>query len=68
MIRKLKSFDVDADVELVYRSLIQSILCFNIVTWFGNLDQNDKNKLNRVVNISSKIIETKKTGACGKDI
>ena len=61
LIRKLKSFYVDADVlELVYRSLIQSILCFNIVTWFGNLDQKDKNKLNRVVNISSKIIGKKK--------
>ena len=60
LIRKLKSFDVDANVlELVYRSLVQSILCFNIVTWFGNLDQKDKNKLNRVVNIAGKVIGKK---------
>ena len=56
LIRKLKNFDVDVHIlELVYRSLVQSILSFNIVTWYGNLDQKDKNKLNRVVNLASKL-------------
>ena len=56
LIRKLKNFDVDVHIlELVYRSLVQSILSFNIVTWYGNLDQKDKNKLNRIVNLASKL-------------
>ena len=40
LIRKLKSFDVDTHIlELVYRSLVLSILSFNIVTWYGCLAQ-----------------------------
>ena len=57
LIRKLKSFDVDVYIlEMVYISFIQSILSFNLVTWYGNLDQKDKNKLNRVVNLANKVI------------
>ena len=60
LIRKLKSFDVDTHIlELVYRSLVLSILSFNIVTWYGCLAQMKKNKLNRVVNLAGKVIGKK---------
>ena len=60
LIRKLKSFNVDCTVlELVYRSLVESVLSFNIVTWYGNLRVKEKARLNRVVNLASKVIGRK---------
>ena len=57
LIRKLKSFYVDSAVlELVYRSLVESILAFNIVTWYGNLRMKEKTRLNSIVNSASKVI------------
>ena len=38
LLRKLKYFGVSHGIlEMVYRSLIESILAFSIVTWFGAL-------------------------------
>ena len=60
LLRKLKSFDVSQPVlELVYRSLIESVLSFNIITWFNFLTVKQRTKLGRVVNIASKIIGQK---------
>ena len=60
LIRKLKSFSVEGKVlELVYRSLVESILSFNIVTWYGNLGVRETARLNRVVNLASKLIGRK---------
>ena len=57
LVRKLKTFGVNVHtLEMVYRSLVESILCFNIVTWFGNLGVKDRNRLNRIVNLASKVI------------
>ena len=37
LLRKLRRFNARKDIlESVYRSLIESILVFNIVTWYGN--------------------------------
>ena len=60
LLRKLRSFNVSSHVmSLVYNSIIQSILSFNIVSWFGHIRVKDKTRLNRVVNIASKIIGKK---------
>ena len=57
LLRKLKSFDVSAPIlETVYRSLIESILTFNIITWFGNLSVKDRARLSRVVKLAGRII------------
>lgn len=40
----------------MYRSLTESVLTFNIVSWYGNLLVRDRNKLTQVVNQASKII------------
>ena len=57
LIRKLRSFEVRVDIlECVYRSLIESILMFNAVSWYGNLSVKDKARLNRVVNVAGKVV------------
>ena len=57
MLRKLRSFGVSCNVmELVYKSVIESLLSFNITVWFGNLSLANKNKLGRVVKNASKIV------------
>ena len=57
LLRKLKSFSVSSKVlEAVYRSLIESILSFNIVSWFGNLSVKNKTRLSRVVSQAGKIV------------
>ena len=37
------------------------VLTFSFMCWFGNVSQKDKNKLQRVVNISSKITSLKQS-------
>ena len=42
-LRKLRSFDVSRELlQIVYKSLVESVLTFNIVVWYGNLDVNGK--------------------------
>ena len=40
---------------MFYKSCIQSVLTFSFICWFGNVSQKDKNNLQRIVNISSKV-------------
>ena len=54
LLRKLKHFSVSQGI--LYRSLIESILAFNIVTWFGVLTVRNKASLSRIVNTASKVI------------
>lgn len=57
LLRKLKCFDVRSEIlETVYRSLVESILTFNIIVWFGNLTVKDRARLSRVVKLAGKII------------
>ena len=57
LLRKLKSFQVSQNIlQLVYRSLIESVLTFNIILWYGNLSVKNRNKLSRIVNMAEKVI------------
>ena len=57
LLRKLRSFGVNKLIlETVYRSLIESILSYNIACWYGFLSAKDKNKLGRIVHLAEKII------------
>ena len=57
LLRKLRSFGVSSHVlQNVYRSLIESIISFNAVSWAGNLSVENKSKLNRIINTASKIV------------
>ena len=57
LLRKLRSFNVSSHVlGMVYNSIIQSILSFSIVSWYGHIRVKDRAKINRVVREASKII------------
>ena len=48
LLRKLRSFNVSTDaLQLVYRSLIESVLSFNLVSWYVNLSVKNKARLAR---------------------
>ena len=56
-LRKLNSFSVDTKfLKLFYKSFIESILTFSFICWFGSLSVRNKNSLQKIVNISSKVI------------
>ena len=55
--RNLKRFEVSQHIlQLVYRGLIESVLSFNIITWYGNVSAKNNIKRARVVNTASKLI------------
>ena len=58
--RELRSFDVSNKLlQIVYKRLVQSVLTFNTVVWYGNLCEKGKAKLVRTVGMAGKIIGKK---------
>ena len=56
----LRLFDVSCELlQIVYKSLVESVLTFNIVVWYGNLGVKGKAKLARTVGMAGKITGTK---------
>lgn len=56
LLKKLWEFEVNKEiVKMTCKSLIESILCFNMTIWFGNLSSKERVKLTRVVNMGSKL-------------
>ena len=56
LIRKLDSYDVSKSIlETVYRSLVESVLTFNMHTCYGNLGAKNKNRLTKIVNTQVKL-------------
>ena len=48
LLRKLRSFDVSRELlQLVYKRLVESVLTFNSVVWYGNLGVKGKAKQNK---------------------
>ena len=61
LLQKLRSFDVSRELlQIVYKSLVESVLTFNIVVWYGNLGVKGKAKLARIVGMAGKITGAKK--------
>ena len=57
LLRKLKRFHVSQHIlQLVCMGLIESVLSFNIITWYDSVSAKKKIKLARVVNAVSKLI------------
>lgn len=57
LLRKLKSFNVKAEVlELVFTSMVNSVITHNSVTWFGNLNKYNIQKLDRITKQASKLV------------
>ena len=56
-LRKLNLFSVDKTIlNLFYKSFIESVLCSSFICWYFNLSVKNKNKLQNIVRVSSKII------------
>ena len=56
-LRKLRSLHVDATIlRLFYKSVVESILFFNCVVWFGACRKEDFKKMEAIVKQASKII------------
>ena len=56
LLRRLRNLNVAAPILVsVYRCLIESIMTFNMVTWYGNLSERNKSKLSQIINQASKI-------------
>ena len=46
-------------LQIVYKSLVENVLTFNIVVWYGNLGVKGKAKLARIVGMAGKITGAK---------
>ncbi|KAK0136843.1 hypothetical protein N1851_026972 [Merluccius polli] len=58
-LRRLNIFNVDKTLmALFYKSFIESILTFSLISWYGNLTVQNKNSLSNIVKLASKIIGT----------
>ena len=60
LLRKLNSFSVSPVILCsFYQSFIESLLSFSFICWFHSLTVKDRNSLNSIVNICSKITGVK---------
>ena len=65
LMRKLNSFSVAEKIlSNFYCSFIESLLTFSSVCWFNSLSMKDRNSLNNIVNVCSKIIGAKQRPLC----
>lgn len=56
-LRKLARFQIDKSLmSLFYSAFIESVLSFSIICWYGNLGTREKNALDRIVKVASKIV------------
>jgi hypothetical protein len=55
-IRTLNNLRVNrSTITLVYKSIVESVLCFTLIAWFRSLNSNNKNKLAKIVKRVSKM-------------
>ncbi len=61
-IRRLNTSNISRTLmTMYYTSYIESVLCFSICCWYGNVNMKHRNSLNGIVNQGSKIIGIKQT-------
>lgn len=55
-LRVLKNVNVDNTIlVLFYKSVIESVLCFCITSWHGNVNKSEKNRLCKITRIGRKL-------------
>ena len=65
LLRKLNSFNVnEAILSTFYRSSIESLLTYSFICWFSVLSIKEKNSLQRIVNICSKVTGVTQRALC----
>ena len=61
LLRKLNSFSVSQQVlELVYKTMIESVLTFHLSAWFGHLNGKFLNRLSRIVSMAKSLASPKR--------
>ena len=59
-LQKLASFNVNESLlQRFYTSFVESSLTFGVTTWGGNVTQSDRNRIDRVITRSGKLIGRK---------
>ncbi len=59
-LQKLRNIQINTKVlEGFYHCFVESVLSFSFICWFGNLSLKNKNVLNKIVNVCSKIMGVK---------
>ena len=53
---------------MFYKSFIESSLCFSFICWYFNLSVKNKNSLQKIVCVSSKIIGDTRRAICKKQV
>ena len=49
-VRKLHNLNVDSKIlELFYTSILQSVICFSVICWYGNCTTASKTKLTQII-------------------
>ena len=62
-LRKLRTFDVGKSFMFTFYScFIESVLSFACISWYGSLNMQNRNKLQGVINLCSKVIRTPLNG------
>ena len=62
-LQKLRSLHVNPKIlQEFYRCFVESVLTFSFICWYGSLNVKNKNVLNKVVNVCSKIVGVKQNG------
>ena len=57
LLQKLRNLNVNKSVmQMFYRCFIESVLTFSFLAWYGSLNVKNKNVLERVVKVCSKIV------------
>jgi len=60
LLRKLRGFNIEKDIHIVvYKSLIKSVLTFNIVSWLNTLSVECRHRLLWIINMAGEIISEK---------
>jgi len=55
-VRQLRKLNIeDKILDLFYSAIVQSVMSFSIVCWFGNSNIQSKDKLNRIINNCAKL-------------
>ncbi len=56
-LRRIGRFGVSQNtLEIAYKALLESVLTYNLTSWYGHLNCKQKNNLARVTKTASKII------------
>ena len=62
-LQKLRNLGINGKIlQGFYKCFIESVLTFSNICWFGNLSVKNKNVLNRIVNVCSKVVGVKQEG------